>query len=131
TKFFTGEFTKAHANFEEAIRHYDRKRHRGIGFTVGQDLCAGSLIYDAIALLMLGFPDRAERRFQESLSLARDLGYPFTLTYCLVIAAKYCCIRRDFERLPEFVSEAGSLAHEHGFTFWEEGITAYELIGLA
>jgi len=131
TKFFRGEFAEAHENFDQAIRHYDRKRHRGIGFLVGQDLCAGSLVYDAMALMILGFPDQAEKRLNESLSLARDLGYPFTLTYCLVMAAKYCCIRRDFDRLPWLAHTARALAHEHGFTFWEEGITAYEPIGLA
>lgn len=131
TKFFLGEFAEAHENLGQTIRHYDPRRHRGIGFLVGQDLCAGSLMYDAMTLLILGFPDRAEQRFQESLSLARELGYPFTLTYCLVIGAKYCCIRRDFDRLPELTRAARTLAHEHGFTFWEDGVTAYELIGWA
>jgi tetratricopeptide (TPR) repeat protein len=131
TRFFMGDFAAAHQKFVQAIDHYDRKRHRAIGFSVGQDLCAGSLIYDAIALLILGFPDRAERRLEESLSLAHELGYPFTLTYCVSIAAKYCCTRRDFDRLPGFIRETRILAHEHGFRFWEEGICAYELMGLA
>ncbi|MBV8454761.1 MAG: AAA family ATPase [Deltaproteobacteria bacterium] len=131
TKFFMGEFTEAHQNLEQAIRHYDRRRHKGISFLVGQDLCAGSLMYDAMVLLILGFPDRAEQRFEESLSLARELGYPFTLAYCLVMAAKYCCIRRDFDRLPGLIEAARTVAREQGFSFWEEGVTAYELIGLA
>jgi len=82
-------------------------------------------------LLILGFPDQAEKRLNESLSLAHDLGYPFTLTYCLVMAAKYYCIRRDFDRLPELICVASTLAHVHSFTFWEVGITAYELVSLA
>jgi class 3 adenylate cyclase/tetratricopeptide (TPR) repeat protein len=131
TKFFIGEFSEAHRNLEQAIRHYDRRRHKDISFLVGQDLCAGSLMYDAMALLILGCPDRAEQRFEESLSLARDLGYPFTLAYCLVMAAKYCCIRRDFDRLPGLIDAARTLAREQGFNFWEDGVTAYELIGLA
>ena len=131
TKFFMGEFAEAHQNLEQAIRHYDRRRHKGISFLVGQDLGAGSLMYDAMTLLILGFPERAEQRFEESLSLARDLGYPFTLACCLVMGAKYCCIRRDFDRLPELIESARTLSREQGFRFWEEGVTAYELIGLA
>jgi tetratricopeptide (TPR) repeat protein len=131
TRFFMGEFADAHEGFEQAVRYYDGKKHRAIAFSVGQDLCAGSMVYDAMTLLILGFPDRAESRLQEAISLARDLGYPFTLTYCLTMAAKYYCIRRDFSRLPEIVQEASALAKEHGFTFYEEGITAYHIIGLA
>jgi hypothetical protein len=47
------------------------------------------------------------------------------------MAAKYCCVRRDFSRLPKLIESARIIAREQGFKFWEEGVTAYELIGLA
>jgi class 3 adenylate cyclase len=130
-KFFIGEFATAHENFENAISHYDRRRHRSIAFSVGQDLCATSLAYDAMALLIMGSLARAEERQREAVALARELGYPFTLTHCLTMAAKYCCIRREFDRLPEIVKEAKPLAKEHGFSFYEETIIAYEIMYLA
>lgn len=130
-QFFTGDFAGAHASFDQGARFYDRQKHRGMAFLVGQDPCASCLVFDAMTLLILGYPDQAEKRLAESLVLARELGYPFTLVVCLTLSAKYYCIRREYARLPEVVQEATALAKEHGFTFYEEGITAYHIIGLA
>ncbi len=130
-QFFMGEFGAAHESYRQVVSCYERPRHRRLAFLIGQDPCVSSLNYDALTLLILGFPDQAERRLQESLSLARDLGHPFTLAVCLTLAAKYCCLRRDFDRLPEFVRETTGLSHDYGFTMYEEGIAVYEIIGLA
>ncbi len=130
-RFFKGEFSAAHASFQQGMRFYDKHKHKGLAFLVGQDLYVSCVIYDAMTLLVLGLADQAEKRLIESLSLARELGYPFTLAYCLTMAAKYYCMRRDFGRLPDIVRETAVLAHEHEFAFYEEGITAYHIIGLA
>ncbi len=131
TQFFMGEFADAHTSFEQGVHFYDKQKHRGLAFLVGQDLCVSCLVYDAMTLLILGVPDQAEKRLKESLALARELGYPFTLAYCLTMAAKYYCIRRDFNRLPAVVQETAALARKRGFAFYEVGITAYHIIGLA
>jgi class 3 adenylate cyclase/tetratricopeptide (TPR) repeat protein len=130
-QFFMGEFANAHRQFEEAIKPYDKSMHRDLTMQSGQDLCVSCLAYDAMALLIMGFPDQAERRLAASIALARELGHPFTLVVCLVTAANYFCLRRDYNRLPAVVSETHELATEHGFTFYEEGIKAFEIIGLA
>ncbi len=130
-QFFMGDFTGAHASFEQAALSYDKSAHRGLAFQVGQDLCVSCLVYDAMTQLIRGFPDQAERRLQESIDLARELGYPFTLTVCLVTAATYYCIRREFHRLPELVRETTTLVEEHGFAFYAEAVGSFEMLGYA
>jgi DNA polymerase III delta prime subunit len=131
-QFFQGEFEGAHERLLQGVRFYDRQKHKGgIAFRVGQDLGASCMVFDAMTLLIMGFPDQAEMRLAEAIALARDLRYPFTLVAVLAMAAKYFCIRRDFGRLPEVVQETRALAREHGFAFYEEGMLAYENIGLA
>jgi hypothetical protein len=49
----------------------------------------------------------------------------------LVTAANYFCPRRDNNRLPAVVVGTREMAAEHGFTFYEDEIKAFEVIGLA
>jgi class 3 adenylate cyclase/tetratricopeptide (TPR) repeat protein len=130
-QFFMGKFDNAHREFGHAIAAYDRSMHRNLAVQSGQDPCASSLIYDAMVLLIMGFPDQAEKRVHEALSLSRELNHPFTLVVCLMTLANYLCIRRDFKRLAPVVEEAAKLAGEHGFAFYQEGVKAFEIIGLA
>jgi hypothetical protein len=130
-QFFMGAFTDAHRHFEQAIAFYERSMHRSLAVQSGQDPCVSSMIYDAMALLIMGFGDQAEHRLAAAVSLARELDHPFTLTVCLLTAANYLCIRRDFKRLPAVVAETSVLASEHGFAFYEETIKAFEIIWLA
>ncbi len=130
-EFFMGRLSDAHHQFERATALYDRSMHRSLVMQSGQDPCVSSLIYDAMALLIMGLGDQSEHRLTEAVSLARELDHPFTLTVCLLTAANYFCIRRDFKRLPAVVAETSALASEHGFAFYKESIKAFEIIGLA
>jgi class 3 adenylate cyclase/tetratricopeptide (TPR) repeat protein len=131
TQFFMGEFSEAQNQFEQAIARYDKSIHRNLWMQSGQDLCVSCLAYEAMVLLIMGFPDQGENRLAASLSLARELGHPFTLAVCLVTAANYYCIQRDFGRLPAIVAETSELVNEHGFMFYGEAIKGFEIIGLA
>ncbi|MBV8454332.1 MAG: AAA family ATPase, partial [Deltaproteobacteria bacterium] len=131
TQFFMGEFSEAHRQFEQAIARYDKSIHRNLAMQCGMDVCVTCLAYEAMVLLIIGYPNQAEERLAASISLARELGHPFTLEACLMTTAHYFCMRRDFHRLPAIVAEATELADEHGFTFYEDAIKGFEIIGLA
>jgi tetratricopeptide (TPR) repeat protein len=131
TQFFRGEFAEAHRQLEKAIARYDKSVHRNLLMQSGQDLCVSCLAYEAMVLLIMGFPDQAEQRLAAAIALARELDHPFTLAVCLLTAAHYLCIRRDFVRLPAIVAETSRLADEHGFAFYGETIKGFEIIGLA
>ncbi len=131
SRFFTGNFAGAHTDLEEGIRRYDRDRHRGLAFRFGQDPAMSCYCFDAMTLWMLGYPEQAELRAQAALALARELGYPFTLTWCLTMLAKYYSIRRDFSGSQVVIREGLALTKEYGFAFFEESLVAYQVIGMA
>jgi len=129
--FFIGDLMDAHANFELCIRWYDPEKHRTLSFQGGQEPGVLSGTFDAMALWMLGYPDRAEKKAQESMTLARELRSPLTIANCLSMTAKYYSMRHDFGRAALAIQEGFALANEHDFGFWQRGLVAYQTIGLA
>jgi len=131
SQFFKGKFLDAHANLERGAHSYDRRKHAALAFQFGQDPCVSCLCFDAMTLWMLGYPDQAERRAQDAIALARDLGYPFTLTWCLTMVGKYYTMRHDYERANAVIAEGLTITKEYGFAFFEESLVAYRVIGAA
>jgi tetratricopeptide (TPR) repeat protein len=131
SQFFKGQFLDAHTSLERGAHLYDRRKHEALAFQFGQDPCVSCLCFDAMTLWMLGYPDQAERRAQDAIGLARDLGYPFTLTWCLSMVGKYYTMRHDYERANAAITEGLTLTKEYGFSFFEESLVAYRVIGAA
>lgn len=131
SQFFKGKFVDAHTSLERGAHSYDRRKHAALAFQFGQDPCVSCLCFDAMTLWMLGYPDQAERRAQDAMALARDLGYPFTLTWCLSMVGKYYTMRHDYERANAAITEGLTLTKEYGFSFFEESLVAYRVIGAA
>jgi tetratricopeptide (TPR) repeat protein len=129
-EFFVGQFLKAHASFQQAISQYDWQRHRTLALEYGQDPCMSCLCYDATTLWILGHAEQAEKRAEDSLKMARELGHPFSLVWCLANLTIYYLIRRNLCRAVELIDEGAILTKEHGFGFFEEGFRAYQLIVL-
>lgn len=129
-EFFMGQFTNAHASFQQGISKYDRQRHGTLALEYGQDPCMSCLCYDATTLWILGYADQAEKRAQDSLNLARELGHPFSLAWGLANLTIYYLIRRNLRRAVDLIDEGIALTKEHGFGFFEEGFRAYLLIAL-
>lgn len=132
SQFFMGQFVDAHANLEQGIGRYDRQRHRTLAFQFGQDPCMSCLCFDAMCLWMLGYPEQAELSAQKSLALARELGYPFSLTWCLEELTTYYLMRDgDLRNAAALIEEGIPLSQEHGYAQMKEGLLACRLIGLA
>jgi predicted ATPase len=131
SRFFKGQFVEAHARLERGTGLYDRHRHRALAFQFGQDPCVSCYCFDAMTLWMLGYPDRAERKAQEAIRLARELDYPFTLTWCLSMIGKYYSMRRDYAAAEKVIAEGLTLTKEYGFSFFAESLLAYRVIGAA
>lgn len=130
TQFFMGEFAGAHSSFEEAIRRYQPQEHRLLASAMGQDPCMSSLCWDAMTLWTLGYPEQAEKRASESLALARKLGYPFTLAFCLNNIAIYHTMRRSYAQAEALIDESLGLSRDHGFAQYELSNLSYRAIVL-
>jgi hypothetical protein len=63
----------------------DPQRHHSLAFTYGSfDTGVAALSFTALVLWLLGYPDQALKKSQESLTLARALGHPFSFGQALV-----------------------------------------------
>src|SRR6185295_15674266 len=67
-----GEFAMAMEYFEKALSLYDPERHRDDAFLYALNPGVAMPCFAAWALWVLGQPDRALKRIQEALTLARE-----------------------------------------------------------
>src|SRR5439155_7540994 len=79
--YFMGEVTQAREHLVQSVALYDPQQHRALVFAYGHDPGVAALVYDALTLWILGYPDQALRRSHEACRLAEDLAHPFTLAY--------------------------------------------------
>ena len=131
SRFFKAQFVEAHTRLVRASGLYDRQRHRALAFQFGQDPCVSCHCFDAMTLWILGYPDQAEKKAQEAIRLARELEYPFTLTWCLSMIGKYYTMRRDYAGAERVITEGLTLTKEYGFSFFAESLIAYRVISAA
>ena len=71
------------------------------------------------ALWYLGFPDQALARIHAGLSLAQDVGHPFSLAFAQGYTALVRQLRREGRAAHEHAEAAITLSREQGFTFYE------------
>jgi predicted ATPase len=112
--FSLGEFTTARAHLEQTISFYEPQAHH-LSFVVlgGKDAGLGALAYDACCLWCLGFPERALKRSQTTLALARELDHPFSLADVICFAGcKFHAMRRDADALKDNAEDLMRLANE-------------------
>ena len=62
----------------------------------------------------MGYPDRAVQQMQEGLALARDLDHRPTLIHALWKAAELQQMRREPQKVEEFVNGVLQLLGKHG-----------------
>jgi adenylate cyclase len=74
--------------------------------------------YAALTLWLLGYPSQAAQRVHEGLTLARELGHPFSVAHALSVVASLSGLRREGSLLREQAGAAMALAREHGFPFF-------------
>src|SRR5262249_46894411 len=115
TLFHLGELAQGQADLEQGIALYDPQRHSPLASLYGQDPGVVCRSWEALALWLLGYPDRAAQRSREALALAQGFTHSFTLAYALEFAAWFHHFRRDEQRTQEFAEAATGLSQEQGF----------------
>ncbi|HEU4343943.1 MAG TPA: hypothetical protein VFU31_20505, partial [Candidatus Binatia bacterium] len=119
TLFSLGELLSVKEHCERGRALYDPRQHRQHAFLyAGHDpgVCCGS--HAAEVLWLIGYPDQALRRSQETLSLGRELFHPYSLVYALLWSARLHKFRGEMEPVRERTEEAMILATEQGFPRW-------------
>lgn len=120
--FLVGDFAVARRRLELAVALKSRGAAHNI---LGDPGGVGSLIYLALALLILGFPDQALNRYQQALTLAENSQEPFKLALSLSNACTFFYLQRDFDRLVEITARALAVAEEKRMPAWLPAISMF------
>jgi predicted ATPase len=131
TSFFLGEPAATREHMEHGVALYDPKQHSGQTYIYGQDPGVICLAFGAVALWLLGYPDRAAERSREAVALGEELGQPGTLALALHFAAMLQQYRRDGPAVQKSGEAATALSTEHGFSLWLAGSLVMGGWGLA
>ena len=96
TLYWLGEFTRSLEHLERGIELYRSDEHRALAHQhAGYDPGVACRSFSAYALWYLGYPDRAVRRNEEAIALARELSQPFSLILAVEFGAVVRHLRRE------------------------------------
>jgi predicted ATPase len=124
---FAGDWATGQSHLDAAIRYYDRQAHGSQAFTYGgHDPCVCCLSYLAQALWMLGLPEQASQRGEQSLELARELKHPTSLAHTQHSVAILHQFRRDVSETRKLTDALLTLASDQGLPFYLAGSLVLE-----
>jgi adenylate cyclase len=115
--FFQGELGRAREHLERVLALYDAERHGGHVFTFGDDPATSAGGGLAQVLWLLGFPDAALSRSEETLRALRGLKHAYSLVFGLDLAAFVRQYRNDPAATRALVDEAIVASEKHALSF--------------
>jgi class 3 adenylate cyclase/predicted ATPase len=118
TLLYFGEIASSRKHLEQSSSLYDPRQHRSHTFLYGNNPKVYCLTFSAYALWLLGYPDQALARAQESLTLAQSLSYPFSLGLALGHGIWVHQNRREVQAAEACTEALIALANEQGFPHW-------------
>jgi len=96
TLYWLGEFPRALEHLEHGIALYRFDEHRALAHQhAGYDPGVACRGFSAYALWYLGYPDRALRRSEEAIALARELSQTFSMILAVWFGAEVHHLRRE------------------------------------
>ena len=110
TSFWEGELLESRRHLEDAIARYSYERHETHITLYSQDPKVVCLSRLAWTLCLLGYPDQAAEARDSALSLADELGHPFSRCYASLYGAIVSQDLCDEPSRAELVEAAGGLA---------------------
>jgi class 3 adenylate cyclase/predicted ATPase len=123
--FYLGAFAAARHHCARTIALYDSEAHSGHVLRYGSDSRIVATSYEAWALWFLGQPDQSLMRGEEALTLAHELGHPFTLAQTLADSMYLYPLRGEIGRTREAAEATISCADEYGFPYWSSIATIH------
>ena len=125
TLLCTGDFAPARTSLDEALAIYDPDQRSSPAYQQGQDPGEACLVYRAITLWLLGYPDDAAASGADAIELAGRIGDPFTEGHAHLFHAMFDLFRRDRESAGIHSLALIDLAEEYGFSAWGNGGRLY------
>ncbi|MGE0822640.1 MAG: AAA family ATPase [Candidatus Binatia bacterium] len=115
--FCQGKLTPAQEQYEQGIALYDLPQHRFYGFHYGQDPGVVCSIFVGLTLYLLGYPEQAQNRTFEALTLAGEIAHPYSLAVALAGDAMLHHMRRESQLAQKQAEATITFSTEHGFPF--------------
>jgi class 3 adenylate cyclase/predicted ATPase len=118
TWLFAGKPSSGREQLTRGIALYNPHQHRAHSLLYGFDPGGATLYFTAVALWLLGYPDQALGRLQESVVLAEELSHPFSRVSTIWAAAVIYKLRREGYATREQATATVSLSNEQGFALF-------------
>jgi predicted ATPase len=116
--YSVAELAAARKHLERAPALYDARQHRFHTLFYGEDPSVIAMSFDAGALWLLGYPDKALEKSHQALSLARELSHPLSLALALNFAAWLHQLRGERQAVQDRIEAAITLGGEQGLPNW-------------
>ncbi len=121
TLLWTGEFAQAREHLQKALALHKPEQHTALAFQYGTDPRTVCLLYETLALWVLGYPAQALHKSREALARAEEGARPYRLS--LAVALNWTGLLHQLRGEAEVTYEravAGiALARQCGFPDWE------------
>jgi predicted ATPase len=121
TALCEGQFHETVEQMERAERLYDPKEHGSNVRAFGQDPGVATRAFGALALCLMGDPDRARATSARAIELARQLQQPSSLALALQFAAMMHQCQDAPPEAEAAAAEAYALSTSEGYSFWRAG----------
>jgi predicted ATPase len=110
-------FTEARSQFELGLA-IDARSDRECTHLYGQSGRLVALSYMSLDLLLLGFPNAAQRLAEQSVAEAQKLAQPTSLCFTHSILCRVYYLAGDMDALARHSAMVVRLADEHGLSLW-------------
>ena len=121
TLLWIGEFAHAREHLQKAIALHDPEQHTALAFQYGTDPRTVCLLYETLALWILGYPEQALQKSRKALARAEEGAHQHSLS--LAAALNWTGLLHQLRGEAELTYEravAGiALAQQCGFPDWE------------
>lgn len=114
---FAGEFVAYQNHARKLLELYDETRHRHLASVMGYDPKVATLSH-SIGLWMLGYPDQALERVQQSMAWADKIQHPFSQCYAQFFLAYIHLLRREIAPVLEHAEKLAFRSKQICNSFW-------------
>jgi hypothetical protein len=115
---FIGDVDEGLQHLDTAIEHFDTGAASLVKSRIGQSPGVVANVVSGLLLWGAGFPNRAVARLERGLTLADELGHPYSRAYALWHAALLDLWRFDLSAMAARAETLHALATAHDYPIW-------------
>jgi predicted ATPase/class 3 adenylate cyclase len=115
---FLGDVDDGLRHIDTAIQHFDTGAAGLVKFRIGPSPGVVANVVSGLLLWEVGFPDRAVARLERSVTVADEIGHPYSRAYAIWHAALLDLWRFDLSAMAARAEALHALATAHDYPIW-------------